>query len=280
MPNWCDNNLTIYGSKEKLQEIRDVIQEYADWVNDGHPKDCKGKYPKRDGTPMGFLYYCKPEPDYNVTPVAKTYPEIGAKYAETEEEREELLKNEPTIRNDSWWDWRIQNWGTKWEITFDWVDEDGDDEVITLSFPSAWSPPVEAYKALLNHEGITGVDATYYEMGCSFAGKFENGEDTCLDTTALTKEDFEKNETIWELDDCFNIESDIMQNNPTQLRPELQPVLDGLGIENCWHVDWKIVVKIYDILKEKTITPESITVKRDDNNCPTHFVFQDKEYKL
>ena len=281
MPNWCDNNLKIHGTKEKIEEIKKVIEEHSKWGGEGHPKEYKCKYPKLDGTPMGFLHYCKPEPDYTTTPVAKTYPEIGAKYAKTEAEREKRLENKPTIRDDSWWDWRIQNWGTKWEITFDWVGEDGDEEVILLSFQSAWAPPIDAYKALFTHEGITGIEATYYEPGCTFAGRFIDGKNTCFDTSSLTKDDFEKNETIWELDDCFELKRDIMQCNPLQLHPELEPILRGLEIEDCWEVDSTHVLKIYETLKDKTITPGSVQiVSEEGTNWPTHFTFNSEEYEL
>ena len=83
-----------------------------------------------------------PEPDYETTPVKKTYPEISAKYAKTEKEREKIMENKPEIRKDSWWDWRVQNWGTKWQ-PMDPNIEQGNPRHVQITFDSAWSPPIE-----------------------------------------------------------------------------------------------------------------------------------------
>ena len=217
MPNWCENSVTIFGTKEKIAQIRSVIKNY------------------NQGDKVGFLGYCVPEPDYTVTPVAKTYPEISAVYANSEEEKEKAIKNEPTIREDSWWDWRVQNWGTKWEVDIECMSDD--DDFISLSFVSAWSPPIEAYCTLLNHPEIIGVRANYYEPGCNFVGIFVDGEDTCLTISEITPEAFENDEIVQQLDDEIGLYGEIMRNNPLQLRPDFEPVLKGLGIDHCWEVE-------------------------------------------
>ena len=47
-----------------------------------------------------------------------------------------------------WYDWRVNNWGTKWDIELDnkYVSQDG--KMVTVSFDSAWSPPIAAYEKL------------------------------------------------------------------------------------------------------------------------------------
>lgn len=288
MPNWCDNNLTIYGTKEKIKEIEGVVKAYSNFYYskarqgeeiEGYDLTDQKILRKPDGNPMGLLYYCKPEPDYKTTPVAKTFPEIAAKYANSEEEREIALKNEPTIREDSWYDWRLQNWGCKWEVEAEIGDVD--EECICLYFMSPWGPPIEAYEALLKQEGITGIDANYYEPGCAFAGVHMDGKHEQFDVEKLTPEDFKNNEAVKELNECHYLFSDRMQSNPLQLRPELEPVMKGLGIEDCWDFEWEDLVKIYETLKEKTITPGSITtVNKGPNHWPTHFIFNNEEYEL
>lgn len=288
MPNWCDNNLTIYGTNEKIKEIEGVVKAFSNFCYQETPQgekikgyDLTGQKIRRklNGDPMGLLYYCKPEPDYKTTPVAKTFPELNAKYASTEEERKKALENKPTIRENSWYDWRLQNWGCKWEVEAQLGDVD--EGQIFLFFMSPWGPPLDAYAALLEHEGITGIEANYYEPGCDFAGCFVNGEDTCFAVSELTPEDFE-DEVVKELDECFYLYSEIMQSNPLQLRPEFEPVLKGMGIEDdFWEVDMGIVEKIYEALKDKQIPADSISIIKKENKIwPTHFVFKDTEYAL
>ena len=49
-----------------------------------------------------------------------------------------------------------------------------------MSFQSAWSPPVEAYRKM--EELGFGISATYYESGCAFCGSYEEG---CEDTYGI-----------------------------------------------------------------------------------------------
>jgi len=121
----------------------------------------------------GFLTTLYPEPDYTVTPVAKLYPEIDAYYAKTDEEKQKILKNEPTIREDSWWDWRNMNWGTKW-IDYQCHQQEFPTEPSTyfdIPFVSAWSPLNKNCMEVLSKK-FPGVllTITYDESGCDFCG--------------------------------------------------------------------------------------------------------------
>lgn len=156
MPNWCDNNL--YLSHEDPEMMKKAVDAWES---------------------SNFLATLVPEPDYKVTPVAETFPHITAQYAKTEEEKAKALLNEPTIREDAWWDWRIQNWGTKWDIGFD-ADRDNhaqmiDDKTMFVYFDSAWSPPTGAYEKLA--ELGYSIRAYYFEGGCSFCGSWIDGLD-------------------------------------------------------------------------------------------------------
>jgi hypothetical protein len=74
-----------------------------------------------------------------------------------------------------WYDWCVNEWGTKWDVG-------GDDGVlndieggIIVSFDSAWAPPTNAYEKLLE-QGFK-ILAMYYEPGMAFAGVWEDGID-------------------------------------------------------------------------------------------------------
>ncbi len=160
MPNDCNNTFTITGIIiDQWQEISATFQV----------RDPNGQ--------QDFLKTFYPEPDYSVTAVARTYPEIDAQFAETEEERERILKNEPTIREDSWWDWRVQNWGTKWDVYSccnDWVDQEPSTE-FNASFCTAWSPLSSECMAVLSKHFHGAILTNYYE---------EQGNDFCGVTVA------------------------------------------------------------------------------------------------
>lgn len=83
------------------------------------------------------------------------------------------LRPRPLAEED-WYNWNIQNWGSKWDAnTIDW-DRGGDNE-LTIYFDSAWSPPVALYE-YLTEQGWE-VDAVYHESGMGYAGMFVDGED-------------------------------------------------------------------------------------------------------
>lgn len=79
----------------------------------------------------------------------------------------------------TWYDFCVNEWGTKWDIGGDsCLDpaeiKDGQTSV-TLTFDSAWSPPCDAYAKLLDL-GFS-IRAYYYEPGMAFAGVWDNGDD-------------------------------------------------------------------------------------------------------
>ena len=81
---------------------------------------------------------------------------------------------------DYWYDWCVNNWGTKWDIGSD----DGEvrglnptivDNEATMGFDSAWSPPIGLYEEL-DRLGFM-VDATYFEPGMGYCGIWHDGDD-------------------------------------------------------------------------------------------------------
>ena len=75
-----------------------------------------------------------------------------------------------------WWNWRVANWGTKWEgqiysLTLT-------ENELTIGFSSAWSPPTEWLKKIALIFPELNFELTYMETGVWFAGKcFAQGED-------------------------------------------------------------------------------------------------------
>ena len=73
-----------------------------------------------------------------------------------------------------WWNWRVSNWGTKWEVSTEGMEyiEDGDTATISGWFESAWSPPVEAFAFYCDEQPEIIATLSYYEPGMCFVGKW------------------------------------------------------------------------------------------------------------
>ena len=84
----------------------------------------------------------------------------------------------------NWYDWSVTNWGTKWDVDMEGLEiEAAGDGTATISgyFDSAWAPPIEAYNRFLEANEDCSLTGSYYEMGCDFAGFYDNGDDEYLE---------------------------------------------------------------------------------------------------
>ncbi len=129
MPNWCHNRVEIYG--EGAEEIANKIAS--------------------EETPFDFAKII-PEPDYDKIEVEPTFE-----------------KEDSDFRMPTWWDWRVQNWGTKWnssecEVTI------MDDEQVEYTFNTAWGPPEGVILKLRELYPDVGITAFYDEPGMELAG--------------------------------------------------------------------------------------------------------------
>lgn len=58
---------------------------------------------------------------------------------------EKLFPMPESENKDNWYEWNTSNWGTKWDLSD--VNVSGripNSEEVSVSFSSAWSPPIEA----------------------------------------------------------------------------------------------------------------------------------------
>ena len=88
-------------------------------------------------------------------------------------------KDDMGVLDEDWYDWRLKNWGTKWDVG----GEDAfcermvtADNTVVLSFDSAWSPPIEFYSFLKDEHGFD-IRASYFEPGIGFCGDWIDGSD-------------------------------------------------------------------------------------------------------
>ena len=84
----------------------------------------------------------------------------------------------PESESENWYDWNVNNWGTKWDASVhEW--ERRDDNTIWMTFDTAWAPPTALYD-FMNEQGYD-VSAYYNEGGMAFCGKYEQGFDDCYE---------------------------------------------------------------------------------------------------
>ena len=180
MPNWCDNQITITGPNSVIDKIEKIVK-----ADDTHEN-------------TGLLNFFKPMPKELE---GTTSPSSSAK------------KPQPMVEGfDNWYDWRVENWGTKWELCeFYGVDRQHlndslDESTISFAFSSAWAPPINAYEQFLRDNENCSLKAYYYEGGCDFMGLWEDGVDDCYQPS-----DYKSTDDFWQdgigstLDDVFNI---------------------------------------------------------------------------
>ena len=123
MPNWCTNRVNVYSeNKEDLQKVHDI---FAD------KKSVFGQV--------------IPEPDWDKIPVNGEYP----KKRELRNQNGDLI----TIvtewadgrQDDRWYNWRNQNWDTKWDVAgnvdIEKEEWEGEIESFEANFQTAWAPP-------------------------------------------------------------------------------------------------------------------------------------------
>ena len=89
-----------------------------------------------------------------------------------------------------WHQWRIANWGTKWDAYDCEIESEGYTSKyaeLVVSFDTAWAPPCNFYNELVE-QGFD-VDAMYHEFGCAFGGQYTDGTDMYFEYTRETLDD-------------------------------------------------------------------------------------------
>ena len=108
----------------------------------------------------------------------------------------------------NWYDFCVNEWGTKWEVGADGNPAQDIPGGLMLGFESAWSPPIAAYEKLLDM-GFE-IEAMYYEPGMAFAGIWDNGRDDYYEYGGMSSDEIA--ETLpAELDEAFGISESVAE---------------------------------------------------------------------
>ena len=160
MPNHCHNRVTIYGSGNNTDETRAQIAKLKQIFED---EEC--------------FTQIIPEPDWYHTPLISSdtpsYREPKGKVGElpqyVEDPWRRLVFKSTGRADDRWYDWRVQNWDTKWDC-YDVEILDDDEENLEIGFNTAWSPPEAICSAIREQYPDVSVSWFYDEPGCEIAG--------------------------------------------------------------------------------------------------------------
>ncbi len=74
---------------------------------------------------------------------------------------------------DGWFNWRVEQWGTKWDVEYPRAIADSLLAGEQAHFNTAWSPPIAAIETLSKMFPDIEFRLDYYEGGCWFAGYCE-----------------------------------------------------------------------------------------------------------
>ena len=145
MPNWCNNYLKLEGPQGLVDRAKSAIE---------HDRLCD-EFFSMPGELKDMVVPTQPGDE---------------KKAEALQERYGYV---------SWYDFAINEWGTKWDINGGVIQEEGPGYIV-VSFDTAWSPPIALIEKLEGH-GFTSVVHDYYECGMNFVGQWNNGDDECYE---------------------------------------------------------------------------------------------------
>ena len=74
------------------------------------------------------------------------------------------------VMDDRWYNWRVQNWGTKWDCYSLEIDDTDMPHGFEVNFETAWSPPEEVATAIREQYDDLSMSWFYDEPGCEIAG--------------------------------------------------------------------------------------------------------------
>ena len=175
MPNWCNNYLELeHDDPEMITRAKKAFAE--------------GKLLEE---------FC---------PVPESLHIVAGRVGDGDEQKkleEDTARNIATHGYGNWYDYCVNEWGTKWD-----VGGDGDQATqvgptdLRMNFDSAWAPPIAAMDKFQDL-GFK-VKLIYWESGMCFCGLFDENGDDYYDYSDMTADELEA-EINPEIDECMGI---------------------------------------------------------------------------
>ena len=168
VPNHCHNRVTFYSDDTTaILKLHKVFSRAL--KNDDNTETTK--------TVFGEFV---PEPDWTKIPLAesdvKEYSfsqprgEVGELPVFSDEPFKGLHFPSTGCSDERWYNWRVQNWGTKWDAYSMEIDDVDMPNGFEVNFETAWSPPEEVCYAIKEQYDDLSISWFYDEPGCEIAG--------------------------------------------------------------------------------------------------------------
>ena len=175
MPNWCNNYL-------------ELEHEDPAMIERAHKAFAEGKLLEE---------FC---------PVPASLHIVAGSVGDPDEQKkleEATAQNLEVHGYGNWYDYCVNEWGTKWDVGGDdgMANLDGPNN-ISMSFDSAWAPPINAMEKFQDL-GFK-VKLVYWESGMCFAGIFDENGDDYIEYSDMTADEL-ADIINPELDECMCI---------------------------------------------------------------------------
>jgi hypothetical protein len=176
MPNWCNNTLELQ--------------------HDDPEMITRAKAAFKDGKLLNE--FC---------PVPESLHIVAGSVGDPDEQKkleEDTARNLAVHGYGNWYDYCVNEWGTKWDVGGDDYGKPQQDSPnnITMSFDSAWAPPTAAMDKFMAL-GFS-VRLYYYEPGMCFAGIYGDDGDDYYDLSGMSSTQVAE-DLPSELDEMFGI---------------------------------------------------------------------------
>ena len=162
MPNHCHNRVTIWPDND-TDAARDQVAKLKQIFED---ENCFTQIiPEPDWLNIPLMSSDMPKYDWD-----KARGKVGELPIMQTDRFGEVRRFQSTGHlDDRWYDWRLQNWDTKWDA-YDVEVTDDDPDNLEIQFNTAWSPPEAICHALREQYPDVSVSWFYDEPGCEIAG--------------------------------------------------------------------------------------------------------------
>jgi len=146
MPNHCYNKVTISVGDADGQNLKVLVDSLKSEEN---------------------------QTDFDFNAILPMPPELeNVDWSEAEEMNDIIrAKYKKEHGSDNWYDWRVNNWGTKWNSYSCELVEQEDDYVV-YTFDTAWGPPTGVIEALREQCPDFSISAFFDEPGMEEAGYY------------------------------------------------------------------------------------------------------------